>query len=78
MLERKQMKLIDASELAILLADSECLRRLKSGGVDNWDWYYESLNNPSPYEDWLNEDLDVLMDKYKNYNPKEIDNYNFD
>lgn len=78
MLERKQMKLINASELAELLADSECLRRLESGGVNNWDWYYESLNTPDPYEDWLNEDLDVLMDKYKNYNPKEIDNYNFD
>lgn len=78
MLERKQMKLIDASELAVLLADSECLRRLEFGGVDSWDCYYESLNNPNPYKDWLSEDLNVLMDKYKNYNPKEIDNYNFD
>jgi len=27
-----------------LQIDSEILNRLEAGGVDNWDWYGESLN----------------------------------
>ena len=27
-----------------LKVDSETLTRLEAGGVDNWDWYDESLN----------------------------------
>lgn len=45
------MKLISESELKQLLFDSERLRRLEVGGVDNWDWYYESLNEGSSFED---------------------------
>ena len=29
-----------------LMVDSEKLRRLENGGVDNWDWYGDSLNDP--------------------------------
>lgn len=34
---------ITESAYAGLLADSETLAALESGGVDNWEWYHESL-----------------------------------
>ena len=36
---------ISAKEYRELLADSMRMRALECGGVDNWDWYGESLNN---------------------------------
>ena len=35
--------IILVSEYKELLKDSEKLRRLDAGGVDNWDWYGASL-----------------------------------
>ena len=32
-------------EYLILANDSEILRHLEEGGVDNWNWYQESLEN---------------------------------
>ena len=40
--------IIPKNELASLLRDSDKLHRLECGGVDNWDWYDESLNNDDP------------------------------
>ena len=37
--------IIPKNEFANLLRDSDKLSRLEHGGVDNWDWYDESLNN---------------------------------
>lgn len=37
--------IIPKNVLASLLRDSDKLSRLECGGVDNWDWYDESLNN---------------------------------
>ena len=37
--------IIPKEELASLLRDSDKLHRLECGGVDNWEWYDESLNN---------------------------------
>ena len=37
--------IIPKNEFADLLRDSDKLNRLECGGVDNWDWYDESLNN---------------------------------
>lgn len=37
--------IIPKNVLASLLRDSDKLGRLECGGVDNWDWYDESLNN---------------------------------
>lgn len=37
--------IIPKNEFADLLRDSDKLRRLEYGGVDNWDWYGESLND---------------------------------
>ena len=37
--------IIPKNELASLLRDSDKLHRLECGGVDNWEWYGESLND---------------------------------
>lgn len=74
------MKLIEESELRNLLMDSERLRRLDSMGVDNW--YGEALfNNPEcegTLEDWEEKELPNLLENYKDYQPKESNNYNFE
>lgn len=74
------MKLIEESELKNLLMDSECLRRLDSMRVDNWIWYGDVLFNNSEYEgtleDWEEKELPNLLENYKDYQPKEFDNYN--
>ena len=37
--------IIPKNELASLLRDSDKLHRLECGGVDNWEWYSEALND---------------------------------
>ena len=53
--------IIPKNEFASLLRDSDKLRRLEYGGVDNWDWYGESLNDPS-YEKIQDMSDDDLID----------------
>ena len=36
---------ISKKEYLSLLVTAEVLTRLEIGGVDNWEWYGESLNN---------------------------------
>ncbi len=36
-----------------LLIDQEKLSRLEEGGVDNWEWYSESLNIRGTMEDFI-------------------------
>ena len=36
---------ITKEEYLSLLVSEEILNRFKLGGVDNWEWYGESLNN---------------------------------
>lgn len=43
---------ITKMEYLNLLKDSEALRRLENGGVDNWDWYSESLYGTEFQEDF--------------------------
>lgn len=38
-------RIIEEEELLSLLEHSAILSALESGGVDNWDWYEESLEN---------------------------------
>lgn len=38
------MVTIDNERYVRLLVAEETLRRLDAGGVDNWEWYSESLN----------------------------------
>lgn len=45
--------LIDISEndLEKLLVNSELYARLKSYGVDNWEWYYEAISSEDVEKD---------------------------
>lgn len=57
--------IIPKNEFASLLRDSDKLSRLECGGVDNWDWYDESLNNEDPsYEKIQDMSDDDLIDFY--------------
>ena len=57
--------IIPKNEFASLLRDSDKLNRLECGGVDNWDWYDESLNNEDPsYEKIQDMSDDDLIDFY--------------
>ena len=57
--------IIPKNEFASLLRDSDKLSRLECGGVDNWDWYGESLNNEDPsYEEIQDMSDDDLIDFY--------------
>ena len=57
--------IIPKNEFADLLRDSDKLSRLECGGVDNWDWYDESLNNEDPsYEKIQDMSDDDLIDFY--------------
>lgn len=53
---------IDKQTLYNLMCDSEKLNRLENGGVDNWDWYGESLNSDydKPYDEWCDELFEEL------------------
>ena len=53
--------IIPKNKFANLLRDSDKLSRLECGGVDNWDWYGESLNDPS-YEEIQDMSDDDLID----------------
>lgn len=48
---------IPIEEYVELLTDSEKLSRLEAGGVDNWEWYCESLDGFSKddqtMDDWI-------------------------
>ena len=36
--------IVKKEDLADLHRDSKCLAALHEGGVDNWEWYSESIN----------------------------------
>ena len=56
--------IIPKNELASLLRDSDKLHRLECGGVDNWEWYGESLysDEDSFYEEMQDMSDDDLID----------------
>ena len=56
--------IIPKEKLASLLRDSNKLHRLECGGVDNWEWYGEALNdNEDPsYEKIQDMSDDDLID----------------
>ena len=56
--------IIPKNEFASLLRDSDKLHRLECGGVDNWEWYDESLNNDPSYEKIQDMSNDDLIDFY--------------
>ena len=56
--------IIPKNEFASLLRDSDKLRRLEYGGVENWEWYSESLysDEDSFYEEIQDMSDDDLID----------------
>ena len=47
----EELVLVGKKELAQLKADSKTLRLLHAGGVDNWEWYSDSLNAEDDQDD---------------------------
>lgn len=60
--------MIPVKKLAKLLRESNKLSRLEWGGVDNWDWYGESLcekdDDGLEYEDIVEMDDEELVKSY--------------
>ena len=59
--------IIPKNKFASLLRDIDKLYRLERGGVDNWEWYGESLNDDdedSSYEEIQDMSDDDLIDFY--------------
>ena len=56
--------IIPKNEFASLLRDSDKLRRLEYGGIENWEWYSESLysDEDSFYEEIQDMSDDDLID----------------
>lgn len=54
---------ISYAEYRELLKNDEALRRLQAGGVDNWDWYGDSLypEGELPFDEFC----DQVDEKYK-------------
>lgn len=78
----KTMKLISEKELESLLISQDILERLIHGGVTNWEWYSESLNDTETFGkthiDWKEIDLSDLLREYPSCNTTEFDNYSFE
>lgn len=57
---------ISKERLAKLLRDEKELQLLENGGVDNWDWYGDSLNPDEgvTYDDIMNMSDDEVIKKY--------------
>ena len=62
-IEPQDTLIVLRSKYIELLKDSEKLRRLENGGVDNWDWYEDSLNRDG--EDSLEEAFEAIEKEYK-------------
>ena len=56
--------IIPKIELANLIRDSNKLYCLECGGVDNWEWYDESLNSDEFYNKMKDMSNDDLLDFY--------------
>ena len=58
--------MITKNEFASLLRDSDKLSRLEYGGVDNWEWYNEALNDEEDlsYDEIQDMSDDDLLDFY--------------
>ena len=63
---------ISEDALKDMLQDSIKLSYLESGGVDNWDWYCDSINEG--VEDWLDEHHD-LVNTWDDDDPRREDFY---
>lgn len=55
---------IDITRLVKLLRDSEKLAALENGGVDDWEWYDESLTDY--FEDFSSKSNSEIINEYLN------------
>lgn len=51
-----EMVTISKKEYESLLDDAAWRRALEAGGVDNWEWYHESLENAGYFDDEEDDD----------------------
>ena len=49
----KKYRLVEEKELIVLLESFNKLQALENGGVDNWNWYCDSLHDY--LENWISE-----------------------
>lgn len=63
--------LVDENILAELLREEQKLKLLENGGVDNWEWYGDSLNPDNgvidgdiTYEEIMRMSDDEIIEKY--------------
>lgn len=59
--------LVDENILAELLREEQKLKLLENGGVDNWEWYGDSLN---PNNDII--DGDITYEEIMNMSDNEV------
>lgn len=57
--------ILTEDELKNLIKDSLTLEALENGGVDNWDWYCDSIHEHSDYDEESGEfNVDSYLEKY--------------
>lgn len=63
---KQTVYLVDESRLAELLREEQKLTLLENGGVDNWEWYGDSLNPDDgiTYDDIQDMSNDEVIEKY--------------
>lgn len=71
-------KIVSEKVLKDLLLNDEILRRLQAGGVDNWTWYGESLNQDGDIKEYEEIELPKILAKFPDYTITELDNFNYD
>lgn len=71
-------KIIPERVLKDLLLNDEILRRLEAGGVDNWQWYSESLNDYGYMSEYEDNELPEILSRFPDYTITELDNFNYD
>lgn len=57
--------LISRDELRDLLKASDELQALEAGGVDNWDWHWESRKEAGLFEEDYDNHIEHQLDQYE-------------
>lgn len=70
-IKNKNMYLVSENRLAELIREEQKLKLLENGGVDNWEWYENSLNpgdgvidGDITYEEIMRMSDDEIIEKY--------------
>lgn len=66
-----KMYVLSKAELLSLLEDQAKLEALECGGVDNWEWYGESIEESEYYDE---KECEIVVDELlNNYQTIDID-----